>query len=226
MRESFVASMNDFPYLLLNRTARVWQGFQEMFVLKGHTLSVWAVLVVDVAQTLTASADKTIRLWEQSKSVKQYTGHTDVVRGLALIPNIGFASCSNDRFVNHISFVPAHSRSVSEIRVWTLDGDIVYTLPGHTSFVYSLALLPSGDIVSGGEDRTARVWKDGECAQTIVHPAISVWTVSAMPNGDIVSGCSDGTVRIYSAAEERWASEEDLKKYDELISMQAISSYV
>jgi phospholipase A-2-activating protein len=44
-----------------------------------------------------------------------------------------------------------------------------------------------------------------------------------MPNGDIVTGCSDGTVRIYSAAEERWASEEDLKKYDELISMQAIS---
>ena len=47
-----------------------------------------------------------------------------------------------------------------------------------------------------------------------------------MPNGDIVSGCSDGTVRIYSAAEERWASEEDLKQYDELIAMQALSSYV
>jgi hypothetical protein len=47
-----------------------------------------------------------------------------------------------------------------------------------------------------------------------------------MPNGDIITGCSDGNVRIYSAAEERWASEEDLRKYDELISMQAISSYV
>jgi phospholipase A-2-activating protein len=86
----------------------VWRGFQEMFVLKGHTLSVWAVLVVGVAQSLTASADKTIRLWEQSKQVKQYTGHTDAVRGLALVPNIGFASCSNDRFVNRIHFVPGH----------------------------------------------------------------------------------------------------------------------
>lgn len=32
-------------------------------------------------------------------------------------------------------------------------------LSGHTSFVYSLAVLPSGDIVSGGEDRSVRVWK-------------------------------------------------------------------
>jgi phospholipase A-2-activating protein len=203
----------------------VWQGFQEMFILKGHTLSVWAVLVVDVAQTLTASADKTIRLWEQSKQVHRYNGHTDAVRGLALVPNIGFASCSNDRFVDCVHLFEATNKAASEIRVWTFGGDVVYTLPGHTSFVYSLALLPSGDIVSGGEDRTARVWKDGECTQTIVHPAISVWTVSAMPNGDIVTGCSDGNVRIYSAAEERWASEEELTKYDELISMQAIPSY-
>ena len=81
-----------------------------MFVLKGHTLSVWAVLVVDVAQTLTASADKTIRLWEQSKQVKQYTGHTDAVRGLALVPDIGFASCSNDRFVDPAYFIPRNSQ--------------------------------------------------------------------------------------------------------------------
>jgi len=43
--------------------------------------------------------------------------------------------------------------------VWTLGGDLVYTLSGHTSFVYSLSILPNGDVVSGGEDRTVRVWK-------------------------------------------------------------------
>jgi phospholipase A-2-activating protein len=48
---------------------------------------------------------------------------------------------------------------ISEIRVWTLEGDTVHVLSGHTSFVYSIALLPSGDIVSGGEDRSVRVWK-------------------------------------------------------------------
>lgn len=65
---------------------------------------------------------------------------------------------------------------------------------------------------------------DGECSQTIVHPAISVWTVSTMPNGDIVSGCSDHVVRVFSASEDRWASEGDLKVYDEKVASQALSS--
>lgn len=47
----------------------------------------------------------------------------------------------------------------SEVRVWTLEGDLVYTLSGHTSFVYSIALLPNGDLASSGEDRTLRIWK-------------------------------------------------------------------
>jgi WD40 repeat protein len=47
----------------------------------------------------------------------------------------------------------------SEIHVWTLEGDLVYSLSGHTSFIYGLSVLPNGDIVSCGEDRTVRVWR-------------------------------------------------------------------
>jgi phospholipase A-2-activating protein len=66
---------------------------------------------------------------------------------------------------------------------------------------------------------------DGECAQTIVHPALSVWAVSTMPNGDIVSGCSDGVVRVFSQAKERWASDEDLKEYDDMVARQALPAH-
>jgi phospholipase A-2-activating protein len=111
---------------------------------------------------------------------------------------------------------------LSEIRIWTMGGEVLHTLSGHTSFVYSLSVLPSGDLVSGGEDRSVRVWKDGLCIQAVMHPAISVWAVSTMPNGDIVSGCSDGVVRVFSTSEERWASHEDLKKFNELIARQAL----
>jgi WD40 repeat protein len=57
----------------------------------------------------------------------------------------------------------------SEIRVWTIEGDPVYTLSGHTSFVYSLGVLPNGDIVSGGEDRSVRIWR-GDCG--FLHPLL------------------------------------------------------
>lgn len=78
--------------------------------------------------------------------------------------------------------------------------------------------------MSSGEDRTVRIWKDGECSQTIVHPAISVWTVSTMPNGDIVSGCSDGVVRVFSDVEDRWAPAEELRLYDDTIANQSLPS--
>ena len=43
-----------------------------------------------------------------------------------------------------------------------------------------------------------------------------------MPNGDIVTGASDGIVRVFSEAEERWASLEDLKAFDDLVASQAL----
>jgi hypothetical protein len=66
--------------------------------------------------------------------------------------------------------------------------------------------------------------KDGECFQTITHPAISVWSVSAMHNGDVVTGASDGIVRIFSEAEERWASPQELKAFDDMVAGQALPS--
>ncbi|EIW60263.1 phospholipase A-2-activating protein [Trametes versicolor FP-101664 SS1] len=189
-----------------DKTAKVWKDFQLLYDLVGHQQSVWTVLAIDGGQFLTGSADNTIKLWKQHKNVRTYPGHTQAVRGLALITDIGFASCSND----------------SEIRIWTMEGDCVYTLSGHTSFVYSISVLPNGDIVSGGEDRTVRVWRDGECAQTLVHPAISVWTVATTPNGDIVTGCSDGIVRVFSPEEERWAPADQLKAFDDLVAAQAL----
>ncbi|KAG8859365.1 hypothetical protein FRB96_004580 [Tulasnella sp. 330] len=177
-----------------DQTARVWKSFQSTHELKGHSGSVLAVLAINDEEYLTASADKTIKSWKENKALRTFSGHTDAVRDLALIPDLGFASCSND----------------GDIIMWTIKGDIMHTLSGHTSFVYSLTALPSGDIVSSGEDRSVRVWRDGECLQTIVHPAISVWTVSCMQNGDIVSGASDKRVRVFSESADRWASEENL----------------
>lgn len=97
-------------------------------------------------------------------------------------------------------------------------------MDGHTSFVYSVAVLSSGEFVSSGEDRTVRIWKDGQCIQTLQQPCISVWTVAGLPNNDIVVGGSDAVVRVFTRDAERMAVPEAQKQFDELLASQAIPS--
>lgn len=88
------------------------------------------------------------------------------------MPDIGFASCANDRWVSLASHLSIMSTCLlrSEIRIWTTEGDLVYTLSGHTSFIYSLSVLPTGEIVSAGEDRTVRIWRGMPISVMFCHP--------------------------------------------------------
>ncbi|KAG9716638.1 PFU-domain-containing protein, partial [Aureobasidium melanogenum] len=139
-------------------------------------------------------------------------GLPDVVRALCKLPaghpsGAAFASAGNDQV----------------IRLWTLDGVEVAQLHGHTSFIYALAVLDNGDLVSSGEDRTVRIWKGTECIQTITHPAISVWAVSVCPEtNDIVTGASDKIIRVFSRDPSRHANAEALRAFDESVSSSSI----
>ncbi|KAG2185818.1 hypothetical protein INT43_002255 [Umbelopsis isabellina] len=191
-----------------DKLAIVWKDFQQAYVLKGHEAAVWSVLSVDNDRVLTASADKTIKLWTNGKLTQTFSGHTDVVRDLAMIPGLGFVSCSND----------------SSLRIWSLSGETLMELSGHTSFVYSVSVLSTGEMVSSGEDRSVRIWKDGQCIQTIHQPCISVWCVNVLPNDDIIVGGSDGIVRLFTRSQERFADQETLKQFDDLVASHAIPS--
>lgn len=136
----------------------------------------------------------------------------DVVRALCKVPasnptGAQFASASND----------------GTIRLYTLDGRLVASLHGHESFVYSLAALPSGELVSSGEDRTVKVWNGTQCVQTITHPAISVWSVAACgENGDIVTGASDRVTRVFTRSPDRIASPEAVQQFDQAVKESSI----
>jgi phospholipase A-2-activating protein len=83
----------------------------------------------------------------------------------------------------------------------------IRVLSGHSSFVYAIAALPDGGVISSGEDKTLRVWS-GECnsgleflrilgltrasepeliiaetdlIQTIPHPSTSLWSCAVVP---------------------------------------------
>ncbi|KAJ2724552.1 hypothetical protein GGI07_001899 [Coemansia sp. Benny D115] len=184
-----------------DRTARVWVDGKCTQTLNEHEHAVWCVLVLRDGSIVTGSADKLIRRWRDGRVVQTYKGHTDCVRALVELPDgSGFVSAGND----------------SELRVWTLEGVCQATLVGHTSFVYSLSALPGGYIVSGGEDRTVRVWElsSSRLVHTIVVPATSVWAVIGLANGDVACGTSSGEVHVFSLDTKRLASPEQLLAYE------------
>lgn len=195
--------------------AKIWsiRTWECEATLEGHEGSVWAVLAYDRDTIITGAADKLIRIYHRSgKLLKTITGSEDVVRALCRLPKghasgADFASAGNDGL----------------IRLWTLDGRQIALMHGHESFIYSLAVLPSGELVSSGEDRTARIWKGLECVQTIVHPAISVWSVAVCAeSGDIVTGASDRIARVFSRDSSRFAAAEVVHNFESSVKASTI----
>lgn len=181
--------------------------------LQGHGGPVWGIMVYDSKLVMTACADKLVRIFDiNGKALGAFKGHTDVVRCFCKVPEghwsgAAFASAGNDEV----------------IRLWTLEGQQVAELDGHSAYIYSLAILPNGDIVSSSEDRTVKVWRNNQCIQTITHPAISIWTVAACPEtGDIVSGASDNIIRVFSRDPERQANAEAIQSFEDSNRMYAI----
>lgn len=173
----------------------------------GHAAAVWSVLQLSDGRIVTASADKTIMIWNSNGSkIGTINAHADCVRSLADFPDLNiFVSVSND----------------ASIKLWTYAGENVNTYYGHTSFIYSIARctkLGEDAFVTSDEDRSIKIWKNGQCVQTIQLPAQSVWTVACLSNGDIVTGSSDGLLRIFTQEENRIASEELLNKFTEEVN--------
>ncbi|KAI1445540.1 PFU-domain-containing protein [Annulohypoxylon stygium] len=206
-----------------DKTARVWnlRKWDVEAILGGHEEAVWDVLPLDKNIIVTASADKHIRIFDLRTVVageirpKSTIYASDVVRALCQVPpghpsGADFASASND----------------GVIRLWKLSGQQVGELRGHESFIYSLSAIPSGELVSSGEDRTVRIWRGSDCVQTITHPAISVWSVSVCSeSGDIVTGASDGVARVFSRSSERVASPDTLAHFDESVKSSSIPQH-
>lgn len=190
--------------------ARLWEvgNWGKSIILGGsdcHEASVWAVLAYDSDTIITGCADKQIRLFDTAGKLVRSMQAPEVVRALCRLPSdhpsgAQFASAGND----------------AVIRLWTLTGQQIAELHGHENFIYSLALLPNGGIVSAGEDRTVRIWERNQCVQTITHPAISVWTVAVCSeNGDIVTGASDKLARIFTRDTTRYASPAEIEQLNE-----------
>jgi phospholipase A-2-activating protein len=85
-------------------------------------------------------------------------------------------------------------------------------MSGHVGFIFCNAMLPSGNYVSGGDDKTAKVWKNGEATDSMPHTN-TVWDIACNAAGDIITAGADCYIRIFTANELRLASVEDRQAY-------------
>ena len=115
--------------------------------LEGHTG--WlnsANFSADGSKIVTASSDKTARVWDvKGNLIAELKGHTGEVRS---------ANFSADG-----SKIVTASYYDNTARVWDVKGNLIAELKGHTSVVNSANFSADGSkIVTASSDKTARVW--------------------------------------------------------------------
>ncbi|MBA0726865.1 hypothetical protein Golax_002663, partial [Gossypium laxum] len=156
-------------------TLRRWRKGQPVESWEAHKSAIQAVIKLPSGELVSGSTDTTLKLWRGKTCLHTFSGHTDTVRGLGVMHGLGILSASHD----------------GSIMLWAQSGEVLMVMVGHTSIVYSVDAHVSGLIVSGSEDRFAKIWKDGVCVQSLEHPGC-VWDAKFLENGDIVTACSDG----------------------------------
>lgn len=115
---------------------------------RGHSHIVQDVTIsADGAYALSASWDKTLRLWdlESGVSTKRFVGHTGDVLSVSIAKNLRqIVSASRDKTV----------------KVWNTIGECMQTLTGHTDWVSAVRFSPSEEtstVISASWDKTVKV---------------------------------------------------------------------
>ncbi|MBE9011616.1 caspase family protein [Pseudanabaenaceae cyanobacterium LEGE 13415] len=157
-------------------------------ILKGHTAPVTQVQISpDDSLLISASADKTIRLWNISTGelIRTISGHNDRVTALSFNPDRqSFASASADR----------------TIKIWAIEGDLLTILQGHTDEVTSIAYSSDGRLASGSVDNTVRLWDIDRRTSTILGKhRLAISALAFSSDGKTLASASwDNTIQLWS----------------------------
>jgi hypothetical protein len=164
-----------------------------LLLLRGHQKVVnFAGFSADGERIITASWDKTARVWEMSsgREIQVLRGHED--------------------FVNSAAFNPDSSRIVTAsddktARIWEVStGNEIAVLRGHEHHVYSADFSPDGAyIVTASDDKTARIWDTatGKEIRGLRGHDRRVNSAAFSPDGlSIVTVSDDSTARIWETS--------------------------
>jgi cytochrome c len=203
-----------------------WSGGHA--ALRGHGGPVRAVAVSpDGRMAVTGSFDTSIIVWglERDQAINVLRFHDKAVNAVAMLPDAGFATASEDGRIAlwrpglaaPERVLEGHSGPVAglavspdgswlasaswdrTIRLWPLREGTARVLAGHSDNVNAVAFTPDGrTLVSAGYDATLRFWPvDGAAPSAVTVPA-PLNTLAVAPDGEIVAGAADGILRFFT----------------------------
>jgi WD40 repeat protein len=160
--------------------------------LTGHMDGVHAVAFSpDGKQLATASHDGTARVWDAASGneVKLLQGHTGAVYSVAFSPDgQRVATAGHDGLV----------------LVWDVrSGELLSMLEGHQHAVLTVGFTPDGDVVSGGQDTTARRWNPSEEKEVLRVRADALAVVCSAVTADgtlLATAGKSGYVAVWDLA--------------------------
>src|SRR2546423_3421893 len=143
--------------------------------LEGHSSLVHSVAFShDSARLASASADKTVKIWDASSGecLQTLEGHSDSVISVAFSHDSArLASASHDKTV----------------KIWDASsGECLQTLEGHSDWVNSVAFShDSARLASASQDETVKIWdaSSGEGLRTLEVHSDVLYNISFDPTG-------------------------------------------
>ncbi|MBO0743215.1 MAG: WD40 repeat domain-containing protein, partial [Hyphomicrobiaceae bacterium] len=188
-------------------------ALQLMLDTGGHSTIVRGLAITpDGKQIVSASQDKTIRVWdvETGKTVRIIRGEIapgdwGTIYALALSPDGRQLAVGGYLHGSDIAIASA-------IRLYDFEtGKVTALLKGHDNVVDALAFSPDGRrLISGGADKTAIVWdmtKLGQIIRLSGH-AKRIKAVGFTSDGErAVTGSEDETLRLWSILEGKLVAE-------------------
>jgi len=176
---------------------KVWSAAGKLRQeLAGHRNSVLSLCQLNADTLLSGSRDATIRVWErrggQFQPARVLTPHAATVLAVRRLTDTTFVSAAADHL----------------IKVSDVDGTLLRVLAGHTDWVWQVAPVAEGQLVSASEDGTLRLWdwRRGECQCIIAQGLAPVHALLFDPaTRRLLTGNYAGEIQVWEPTAESGA---------------------